>query len=169
MRPFSRQRAEFRFTGWHMLICLLLFFGTIIAVNIGMAVLASSSWTGLVVKNSYVASQKFNAELDAAKLQKSHGWTSRLAYENGVLTFRLLDRDGISATMTGSKLAVGRPAFEQQDMQLALPALGDGVHAARIELAPGNWFLRVDGLIDGKPYRRDARLLVDQNLSGTLQ
>ena len=49
--------GTFRFTGFHMLACMIVFFGVIVAVNLTMATLASQSWTGLVVKNSYVASQ----------------------------------------------------------------------------------------------------------------
>ena len=52
--------APKEFTGRHMLAIMLAFFGTIIAVNLVMAIFASRSWTGLVVKNSYVASQEFN-------------------------------------------------------------------------------------------------------------
>ena len=49
--------------GKHVLTGFLLFFGVIIAVNFTMARLASTTWTRLVVKNSYVASQKFKSEL----------------------------------------------------------------------------------------------------------
>ncbi len=59
------------FTGRHMLFAMLAFFGVIIAVNLTMAVFATKSWTGLVVKNSYVASQAFNRELEQAKVQES--------------------------------------------------------------------------------------------------
>ncbi|RWK14298.1 FixH family protein, partial [Mesorhizobium sp.] len=48
------------FTGRHMLAIILAFFGVVIAVNLTMATLANTSWTGLVVENTYVASQQFN-------------------------------------------------------------------------------------------------------------
>ena len=48
---------EREFTGWHMAITMIAFFGVIISVNLTMAILASSTWTGLIVKNGYVASQ----------------------------------------------------------------------------------------------------------------
>ena len=56
----TRERKPAEFTGRHMLAIMLAFFGVIIAVNLVMATLASKSWTGLVVKNTYVASQQFN-------------------------------------------------------------------------------------------------------------
>ena len=42
------------FTGWHMAVITISFFAVIIAVNLTLAVFASTSWTGLVVANSYV-------------------------------------------------------------------------------------------------------------------
>ncbi|MEO1102369.1 MAG: FixH family protein, partial [Pseudomonadota bacterium] len=45
-----------RFTGWHMLAILVTFFGVVVTVNITMAVLAHTSWTGLLAKNGYRAS-----------------------------------------------------------------------------------------------------------------
>ena len=45
------------FTGYHMLGVLVLYFGTIITVNLVMARFAITTWTGLVVENTYVASQ----------------------------------------------------------------------------------------------------------------
>ena len=52
-----------RFTGWHMVGVLGLFFGVTILVNLALAFFANGSWTGLIVKNSYVASQHYNERL----------------------------------------------------------------------------------------------------------
>ena len=57
----------FVFTGWHMLAIMIMFFGTIITVNLIMAWNASHSWSGLVVQNTYVASQQFNGKVALAK------------------------------------------------------------------------------------------------------
>ena len=37
------------FTGRHMLLLTVGFFGVVAAVNVGMAVVSATSWTGLVV------------------------------------------------------------------------------------------------------------------------
>ena len=63
------------FTGRHMLLIMLAFFGVIISVNIVIAVIANKSWTGLIVKNSYVASQEFNAKISDANKQTC--WAGR--------------------------------------------------------------------------------------------
>jgi len=71
------------FTGRHAAILLVLFFGVVIAVNLTMARLASGSYGGEVVKNSYVASQNFNKWLGEAQRERSLGWTARAARSGG--------------------------------------------------------------------------------------
>ncbi len=63
-----------RFTGWHMTGILLVFFGIIVAVNLAMATLATRTFGGVVVQNSYVASQRYNEWLKAARAQAELGW-----------------------------------------------------------------------------------------------
>ncbi len=70
-----------RFTGWHMTAIMLLFFGTIVAVNVTMAVFATTTFGGKVVENSYVASQKYNEWLAAARAQQRLGWTHQVALD----------------------------------------------------------------------------------------
>ena len=64
----------FRFTGKHMLAIMVVFFGVVIAVNILMARLATQTFSGVVVDNSYVASQHYNSWLDEAAKEKALGW-----------------------------------------------------------------------------------------------
>lgn len=169
MNDTSLSKKQFRFTGFHMALCMVAFFGTIIAVNVFMATLASTSWTGLVVKNSYVASQKFNGELEAARVQQARGWVSQLKYDNGILQLNLWDRNGNAVKLIGPTVFIGRPAFEQQDQNLQFSAVKQGSHTLPLRLDIGLWDLRITGSIDGKPYRRDARILVDGSRSGKLQ
>ena len=63
------------FSGRHMTAILIAFFGVIIAVNFTMAMFATRTFGGVVVENSYVASQKYNGWLDAARKQDKLGWT----------------------------------------------------------------------------------------------
>ncbi len=64
-----------RITGWHAAAALIAFFGVVIAVNVTMAVFAVRTFGGVVVENSYVASQKYNGWLEAARRQNELGWT----------------------------------------------------------------------------------------------
>ncbi len=57
--------------GWHVLTGFVLAFGVIISVNLTLTYNAVHSFPGLEVKNSYVASQRFDADRDA---QLALGW-----------------------------------------------------------------------------------------------
>lgn len=74
MNGTDTARAVRPFTGRHMAAILVAFFGVVIAVNMLMARLAISTFTGAVVQNSYVASQKFNRWLDEARAEDRLGW-----------------------------------------------------------------------------------------------
>ena len=71
---FARIMGTREFTGWHMAGVMFLFFGTIISVNLVMAYFATSSWSGLVVKNSYVESQRFNGVTAERQAMLDMGW-----------------------------------------------------------------------------------------------
>lgn len=66
-----------RFTGRHMTAILLAFFGVVVAVNFTMATFATRTFGGVVVENSYVASQKYNGWLKAAREQGALGWKAK--------------------------------------------------------------------------------------------
>ena len=85
-----------KFTGIHMFAILVGFFGTVMAVNFTMASLATSTFGGVTVKNSYVASQKFNSWLDQAAEQDALGWEVTTSWrDDGHLV--------VSATGPGTK------------------------------------------------------------------
>ena len=89
--PFGGSKGKF--TGYHMIACMVAFFSVIMFANFTMAWYASSSWTGLVVKNSYVASQNFNEKLQAARLQNARGWNSTFSYSNNLIGLQILGRE----------------------------------------------------------------------------
>ncbi len=63
----TARTSQPRFTGYHMAAIMVSFFGVVIAVNFTMAWYATSSWSGLVVENTYVASQQFNSRAAAMR------------------------------------------------------------------------------------------------------
>ncbi len=170
MTPVSAKtetRQEFR--GIHFLLCMIAFFGVIIAVNITMAVLASKSWTGLVVKNSYVASQNYNDELEQAKSQREQGLKSHIAYAQGALHFELLDRNGTKISPQHVQIEIGRPAFEQSDQVFKIEVSDDGSYTLNKVLERGIWVVTITAQTEASQYRRDARFLVGADGTGILQ
>ncbi|WP_416896867.1 MAG: FixH family protein [Minwuia sp.] len=96
-------------TGRTVLITIVAFFGVIIAVNLTLTVFALRSDNGLVVKNSYVASQNFNRNMAEARAQEELGWRLAAIRENGELIVRLHDRDGIAVEGATVTAKVGQP------------------------------------------------------------
>lgn len=157
------------FKGHHLAIMMVCFFGVIVTVNFTMAYIAMTNWTGLVVKNSYVASQKFNGELAAAEAQRARGWYSSLSYQNGELTVSLKDAGGAALETTALSAKIGRPAFEQLDHDVVFTADQDGFYRAEDALEPGLWAVSLRGEVDGQAYRRDLRLFVSEDGTGVLE
>ncbi len=145
--PF-RFDDEHPFTGGHMLAVVFAFFGTIIAVNLVMAFLATGTFPGLVVKNSYVASQNYNQLLADTRAHEQSGWKMDMAVTGGVLAVTLTDRDGQPLGRLAVTAAAGRPSTTEQDRVLDLASDGS-VYRAAEALAPGLWEVAVEARDDG--------------------
>ena len=124
--------------GWHVLAGFVLAFGTIIAVNLTLAFNAVRTFPGLEVKNSYVASQSFDANRDA---QLGLGWEVSARVEGNVLRLVVLETGQAIAPIVEDAV-FGRatsvvddqvPAFEWDGTALVAP----------VDAGPGNWNLRV--------------------------
>jgi nitrogen fixation protein FixH len=139
--PASPDQAQF--TGKHMLLIMLAFFGIVVAVNVLMAVAASSTWTGLVVANSYVASQEFQAREDAARVQRELGWRPALRVLAGRIQLTIIDSAGKPVELGEVTAQVNRPVGGREDRTLDLRRGADGAYEAPLALAPGVWELTV--------------------------
>jgi nitrogen fixation protein FixH len=133
------------FTGRHMLAVMVGFFGLIIAVNLTMARLASDTFGGTIVANSYVASQKFNGWLQAARDQEALGWQSRLALDGN--RHVVLTMDGPGFVASGS---AHHPLGRAPDVLLALASDGKGRLVSAESLPSGRWQVRLTVSRDGK-------------------
>jgi nitrogen fixation protein FixH len=150
-----------QFTGWHMIAVMVLFFGTIISVNIVMAFFATSTWTGLVVKNSYVASQHFNEVTAERRKSAELGWQAVIGYRDGALTLNL-SRDGKALSLDGVTAMVGHPATSREDRKLELASMGGGLYSAETALAPGLWQADLSAVApDGTPWTHSIRFRVE--------
>ncbi|MEM9428673.1 MAG: FixH family protein [Pseudomonadota bacterium] len=151
-----------RFTGWHMAGVMVLFFGVIISVNLTLAVFANRSWTGLVVENSYVASQQFDDMIAERKAQAARGWHTALDYSGGQLHFAMTDAAGRALAGAEVRVRVGRPTHETDDLDIALVPVAGGYGAA-LALTPGAWDAWVEARsADGTPWEGQWRLWVER-------
>jgi nitrogen fixation protein FixH len=131
------------FTGRHMLLAIVGFFGVVIAVNVGMAVVSSVSWTGLVVQNSYVASQEFEDKRLAHIAQQQAGWRASLDYDGGTALLSVVDAGGRAIELGEPVLEINRPVGGHDDQKVSLSRRPDGVYAGPVTLGPGVWEARV--------------------------
>ncbi len=147
-------------TGWHVLGIVGLFFGTIIAVNVVMASFATGTFPGLVVKNSYGASQDYNGLLAESRAQAERGWTAELSAAEGNLHAMLAGPGGEPITGLDVSVRVGRPASAREDRRLRLWPSADG-YAAKDTLSPGRWIVELEARSGGAlVYRATRPLLV---------
>ena len=158
--PDTSAQGGARFTGWHMLMIMVAFFSTVIAVNGYMAYEASKSWTGLIVKNGYVASQDYNQKLAEAQAQAARGWHGDIGFADGVVAFTLTNRDGNPVKLADVSATIGRPAFDKDDHTLALTYAGNGRYEAADALASGPWAITIMGESSEGAYRLEKRILV---------
>ncbi|MER9330091.1 FixH family protein [Mesorhizobium sp. M0488] len=159
MNATTRKSREF--TGKHMLTIILAFFGVVIAVNLTMATLANTSWTGLVVENTYVASQQFNKKAEEGRAQAALGWTGKLTIAWGEVRYSLTDAAGKLVPLHGVKVLFRRPAYEKEDGSIKL-ALASGQEFAALHTPKdGVWIVEVDADAGLKePYRDVRRIMI---------
>lgn len=135
-------------------------FGVIIAVNLVLATQAVRTFPGLEVKNSYIASQTFDAERAA---QEALGWQLDYGYDAGAGELRLSFTEtgtGHPAEVADMSVLVGR-ATEARDDQTPQFVREAGAFVAPLTLAPGKWLLRVEArAADGTRFHQRLDLFV---------
>ena len=144
------------FTGRQMLLIMLAFFGVIITVNVTMVRFATSSFGGLVVENSYVASQRFEADRSAALAQPIAEWkiaVQSVAGEQLRLSITNAGQPVREPVLTARAL---RPTHGRDAVSLELHATPKG-HTADRPLPAGLWDLTLE-TADGQ--LRTVRILV---------
>jgi len=144
-----------RFTGWHATFALVAFFGVVMAVNFTMAALARSSFGGVVVENSYVASQSYNGWLAEARESDRLGWQATTA--------RLPD-GRLSVTLAGAPEGTSltgmarHPLGRLDDVALGFAAQDDGSFLSKELLPPGRWTLRFEAQSGGQVWRAEEAI-----------
>lgn len=138
-------------TGWHVLGVTVAAFGTIIAVNLVLAVKAVGTFPGLEVANSYVASQTFDRERAAQSALK---WTVTPTYDGKELTLAITDAQGLPAPVASLNATIGRPTHKRADQSPEFTYSG-GLFHAPLHLEPGIWNIHVTATApDGTEFRQ---------------
>ena len=142
-------------TGRHVFAMFALGFGTIIAVNLTLAWNAIHSFPGLEVKNSYVASQSFDADRAA---QTALGWTVSAQVQDNQLILSIT-QDGRPVQPQIERAIFGRATSVIADQTPEFAFDGQSF-VAPIEAGAGNWNLRLTAIAaDGTTFQQ--RIIVD--------
>lgn len=133
-------------------------FGIIIAVNGVMAWAAVSSFPGLEVRNSYIASQGFNDRLAA---QRALGWTTQAHLTETGVSLAITGADGATAPVASITAVLSRPTHQRDDRVLALSFDG-AAFVAPVDVADGHWNLEFVALAaDGSEFRQRIGLVLE--------
>lgn len=129
------------FTGRHMTIILVAFFGVVIAVNFTMARLASSTFGGTVVDNSYVASQQYNEWLARAAAQDRLGWDTEVTVDSSRHVLLAVRKEGVPLGDVHAVATVHHPLGRTPPVSLRFERATGGTLRSVETLAVGRWRL----------------------------
>jgi nitrogen fixation protein FixH len=135
-------------------------FALIIGVNVFMAYSAVGTFPGLEVKNTYVASQTFDAD---RKAQEALGWDVSAALDGpDTVTLTILAPGGQSARVEAIDATIGRATQRTDDQVLSFEQNDRGVHVASVTpLDTGKWELRfVATAASGVQFRQRIALII---------
>jgi nitrogen fixation protein FixH len=144
-----------KFTGKHMAMVFIGGFGVVIAVNLVMASFAVSGFHGLVVDNSYVASQKFNGWMDEAEKSRALGWqVEARQIADGRIALTTADvPEGAAITAIAR-----RPLGQHELANLTFASAGADAWTANEALAQGRWTLHLTVTAGGQTWTGESKL-----------
>lgn len=156
MTDMTSKPSSFAFTGRHMVLVLVAFFGVVITVNLFMAWQATRSWSGLVVPNTYVASQQFNSKVAVQRAMAATGITGKLAVEGDVVSFTISQPDQRPVDVDKVVVNFLRPVGTEQDFSVELTRTAPGVYSVKHEVRPGQWIAEVKATNGDTPVVHEA-------------
>jgi nitrogen fixation protein FixH len=129
----------------------------VLAPNVVLTILAVSTFSGLVVPNSYVASQEFDR---ARAAQEALGWRVAVSYAGDRLDLALTDPSGRAVRPEALTVTLGRPTTARDDVTVPLEPVPGG-YAGTAALAPGRWRVEIAATAaDGTAFRQRRSLFV---------
>lgn len=141
------------FTGRHMATIMVGFFAVVVGVNVLMARNASATFGGVVVENSYVASQHYNRWLDEAAAEQALGWKAEM--NRGGDGHVVLALSGPRSAPEAVTAVARHPLGKQPDRALHFVPTATGLASAE-PLPTGRWRVRLEVRAEGKLWRTEG-------------
>lgn len=149
-------------TGRHVIFIFCGAFSIIISVNLALAFNAVSTFPGLEVKNSYVASQDFDRN---RAMQQSLGWSVLAEARDGQVLLTVRDAQGAPVEVATLEATLGRATHVKDDSTPDFKFDGQR-YVAPADLRPGNWNIRMVATSeDGRMFRQRVILHVPRERS----
>lgn len=143
-------------TGRKVFLIVASAFGVIIGVNLTLAYNAVATFPGVEAKNSYVASQTFEARRDA---QDALHWDVTASVEDGTLRLAFLGETGPVAPRI-VEATFGKATSVVADRTPDFTWTGEA-YEAPLDIGPGNWNLRLQAMADdGTMFERRFPILI---------
>jgi nitrogen fixation protein FixH len=155
-RRLFRLDDDHPFTGRHMLLMTVAGFAIVIAVNGIMAAFATGTFPGLVVSNSYVASQKYNDLLAEARRQSERGWTLTLQVADGRVVAAINASSGQMVSGLDVTAIAGRPSSVAEDRRVELVETPGG-YRGQDALPAGQWNVDIEARRNGNVVFRELK------------
>lgn len=130
-----------QFTGRDMAVVMVTGFGLVVAVNFYMAARAADSFGGVVVENSYVASQKFNGWLDKARRGRTLGWSAEIGRD--AAGHLLVETAGVPEGAI-VRAEMRRPLGDAGLELITLNGSDAGRYRSQAPLGQGRWIVRLE-------------------------
>ncbi len=124
--------------GWHVFVWFAAAFSVIIGVNLTLAFKAVATFPGLEVRNSYVASQSFDADRAA---QLALGWDVSASLDGNILSLIILQNGQLIAPDI-EEATFGRATNVAFDETPNFAFDGTALRA-QVVAGTGNWNLRL--------------------------
>ena len=134
-------------TGRMVLFMLLAFFGVVIAVNLTMLRLASSTFSGLGDKNAYIAGLSHNRAIAEARDQDRRGWKIEANLERsapGRSIVSVVRADAGAYAKVDVSVRFEHPASSRLDRIVALAPAGANAWRAAVDLPAGVWDMVIE-------------------------
>ena len=150
-----------RLPGRKFLAIMVIGFGVIIAVNITMATFATQTFPGLIVENSYVASQEYNKGLEAGRRQKQMGWQVQSDVAGEALVVEARNAAGEMLHGARVRALLTHPLGRTEPVQVELREGPDGRFRAPHTLPPGRWDMELTIHRNGQDWWAQRRITVE--------
>ncbi|WP_430417376.1 FixH family protein [Parasphingorhabdus sp.] len=142
-----------KITGFHVTLMFVAFFGVIMAVNFLMAGLALGSFSGTVVDNSYVASQKYNEWLEEGRKQAAYGWTvSEPSRSADRLQISVLGSEDAPLSNARINALAEHPVGRTEGVNLTFEETAPGQYRSNEQLPAGRWKLKISIVKDQRTF-----------------